>query len=278
VVPAPRARATASPMVACSAGTITLTGSATRADNLTDSYTYAWTGAGLLANPTGASVTARPTAAATRYYLTVTSATLNGCRDTTSVLVRLAPTPQAAFRVDSASTSATRFLAPITYTFTNNSSIGGGFALDSVRWTYQRVKDGQGRAVTEGEIVFSRQAAARALVLNIGGDYLIRLYTNTTAGGTACPAAVAAAHVQVPSVQTPNIITPNGDNLNETFVVAGEQVGGKLQLFNRWGRLVQQYENYQNEWSAQDQPAGTYYYCLTDRQGQTAKGWVEVVR
>ncbi|GAA4353253.1 hypothetical protein GCM10023185_13730 [Hymenobacter saemangeumensis] len=280
VVPPPRARATASPVVACSAANVTLSGSASRPDNLTDPYTYTWTGAGLPAASTGATVTARPTAAATRYYLTVTGAAPYGCRDTTSVLVRLAPSPTAAFLTDSSSSggSLTRRVAPITYTFVNRSSIGGGFRLDSVRWTYQRLKDGQGRSVSEAEIVFSRQATPAPLTLALGGDYLIRLYTGTTAGGAACPAAQARYHAVVPAIQTPNVFTPNGDRLNDTFVVSGEQVGGKLQVFNRWGRVVAEYDNYQNQWAADGLPSGTYYYSLTDRQGQTQKGWVEVAR
>ena len=76
----------------------------------------------------------------------------------------------------------------------------------------------------------------------------------------------------------PNIITPNNDNLNDVFVLPVAQRGGKLELYNRWGRKVQEYANYQNTWAGGDQPDGVYYYYITDPSGNKTKGWVEVRR
>ena len=168
-------------------------------------------------------------------------------------------------------------MAPITYTFVNQSTIGGVTA-DSIRWTYQRLRNGQGQPLTEPEVVFSRQATPAPLVLSLGGDYLIRLRVSSTAGGATCPAATASYHAVVPTTPVPNIITPNGDQLNETFVVSGEQLGGQLKIFNRWGRLVAEYASYQNQWNAAGLADGVYYYHLTDPQGQASKGVVEVLR
>ena len=35
---------------------------------------------------------------------------------------------------------------------------------------------------------------------------------------------------------------------------------------------------YHDEWNADGQPAGVYYYLLTYTNGRRVKGWVEVVR
>ncbi|MDO7874473.1 gliding motility-associated C-terminal domain-containing protein [Hymenobacter sp. ASUV-10] len=277
VVPPPRAVATASANEVCSNSSVTLQGSATRADNLSDAYAYTWAGAGLPATASGPSLTAQP-AATTRYYLTVTGAAPYGCRDTTSVLVRVARAPLAAFRTDSASgTGSIIRRPPITYTFINQST-AGGTASDSVRWTYQRLRNGLGQPLTEPEVVFSRQFTPAPLTLSLGGNYLIRLRVSSTAGGATCPAATASYHAVIPTTQVPNIITPNGDQLNETFVVSGEKVGGELKIFNRWGRLVAEFANYQNQWNAAGLADGVYYYHLTDPLGQASKGMVEVLR
>jgi gliding motility-associated-like protein len=279
VVPPPTARASATPGTACAAASVVLAGAASRNDNLNDSYTYTWTGGNLPANTTGQTVTTRPVAAVTRYKLTVTGNAQYGCRDTTSVVVRLAPTPTVAFKTDSLyGGNASRPLPPVTYKFTNQSTIGGGFALDSVRWTYQRVKDGNGATVTAPETRFSSRRDTTSLRLTNGGLYVIRLYANPVAGGAACSATLAARAVRVPTITVPNVITPNGDKLNDKFVVSGELVGGKLQVFNRWGRLVAELSNYQNSWDGTGQPAGTYYFRLTTGQGQEAKGWLEVIK
>jgi gliding motility-associated-like protein len=97
--------------------------------------------------------------------------------------------------------------------------------------------------------------------------------TATSAAGCREQATVAAQPLRLP-----NIITPNGDNLNDTFrpLVALEPV--TLQVFTRWGRLVFEQANYLDGWGAENLTAGTYYYRLSTAQGQSWKGWVEVVR
>ncbi|MFZ5554742.1 MAG: gliding motility-associated C-terminal domain-containing protein, partial [Bacteroidota bacterium] len=35
-----------------------------------------------------------------------------------------------------------------------------------------------------------------------------------------------------------------------------------LAIFNRWGNLIYQKENYANDWNARDYPDGVYYYVL----------------
>ena len=65
-----------------------------------------------------------------------------------------------------------------------------------------------------------------------------------------------------------NIITPNDDGNNDNFVIdCDSNVTPMLQIFDRWGRLVFQSENYQNDWQGQDSggntlPEGGYFYVL----------------
>ncbi|MCH7398915.1 gliding motility-associated C-terminal domain-containing protein, partial [Belliella sp. DSM 107340] len=82
----------------------------------------------------------------------------------------------------------------------------------------------------------------------------------------------------------PNVITPNGDGSNDSFVIKGlgKYVSHSLVLFNRYGDNVFESENYQNNWSAEGLPPGTYYYILkgTDDNGREHifKGWIQVIK
>jgi gliding motility-associated-like protein len=78
----------------------------------------------------------------------------------------------------------------------------------------------------------------------------------------------------------PNIITPNGDGQNETFQISNLHLypKSKLRIYNRWGKEVYQSNNYQGNWNAENQSAGIYYYLLQITNGESFKGWVEVVK
>jgi gliding motility-associated-like protein len=77
----------------------------------------------------------------------------------------------------------------------------------------------------------------------------------------------------------PNIITPNADQKNDTFAPRIGGCTGRLQVFSRWGKMVYDRRDYNDEWAGDGLPDGPYYYLLTAPDGSiTAKGWVEVTR
>lgn len=72
-----------------------------------------------------------------------------------------------------------------------------------------------------------------------------------------------------------NAITPNGDLQNDTLIISGIQdyPGNQISIFNRWGVLVYQMDNYDNSFRGisngrasvnanSELPVGTYYYVL----------------
>lgn len=70
-----------------------------------------------------------------------------------------------------------------------------------------------------------------------------------------------------------NAVSPNNDGLNETFYIAGLRniyVNFKLEVYNRWGRLIWTGDNNKPDWNGkaehavgnEDAPGGTYYYIL----------------
>ncbi|MCC2546625.1 gliding motility-associated C-terminal domain-containing protein [Hymenobacter sp. BT175] len=77
-----------------------------------------------------------------------------------------------------------------------------------------------------------------------------------------------------------NVITPNGDGLNDALFIDNVALypGNTLTIFNRWGKEVFNATNYNNNWQADGQPAGVYYYLFKQSNGSSYKGWVEVVK
>lgn len=69
-------------------------------------------------------------------------------------------------------------------------------------------------------------------------------------------------------VSGPNMITPNGDNVNDALIFEGLEnfANNTLVVFNRWGEIVYNSDNYQNDWNAifngDPLPDGAYYYVL----------------
>ena len=87
-------------------------------------------------------------------------------------------------------------------------------------------------------------------------------------------------------LKIPNVFTPNNDQVNDTWVITlddGNSSGGmkngrstgtgektlndfyksnELIVMNRWGRIVYQKENYENDWDGGGLSDGTYYYIL----------------
>jgi len=76
----------------------------------------------------------------------------------------------------------------------------------------------------------------------------------------------------------PNMFTPNGDGKNDRFEILSIPYGSKFYVFNKWGSRVFASDNYDNSWDGENQPDGVYFYELHLPNGQSYKGWVEIIR
>jgi gliding motility-associated-like protein len=79
--------------------------------------------------------------------------------------------------------------------------------------------------------------------------------------------------------------SPNFDDVNETFTVEGiEQFpGNRMEVFNRYGNLVFEMDEYDNSWDGtyfdgDELPEGTYFYVFDDGKGRTYTGYVYLKR
>jgi gliding motility-associated-like protein len=103
-------------------------------------------------------------------------------------------------------------------------------------------------------------------------------------GQNPCGSVSASFDVLVDAcnITIPNVITPqNGDNVNDGFFVEGLEVYNNvfLNIFNRWGMLVYEDDDYESgRWKATDSEDGTYYYVLILPNGREHTGHVTVLR
>jgi len=71
-----------------------------------------------------------------------------------------------------------------------------------------------------------------------------------------------------PCVEPPKVFTPNSDGFYDKWVVVNGTCAKvvKVNVYNRWGGLVYNNENYRNEWEGtykgRPLPDGTYYYVI----------------
>jgi gliding motility-associated-like protein len=77
----------------------------------------------------------------------------------------------------------------------------------------------------------------------------------------------------------PNLITPNGDDKNDTFKIEGLLPGWSFLVYNSWGGIVYDANDYNNQWNADQLPDGVYFYSIeNDHCKKVWKGWVQVIR
>jgi hypothetical protein len=76
----------------------------------------------------------------------------------------------------------------------------------------------------------------------------------------------------------PNLFTPNGDGFNDRLEIRNLPSGSRLLVKDRWGKEVFRSEDYQNDWAASDQEAGTYFWLLEIPNQEGRSGWINIER
>jgi gliding motility-associated-like protein len=86
--------------------------------------------------------------------------------------------------------------------------------------------------------------------------------------------------VVVCETEIPNIFSPNGDGINDIFIIRGTEgfPNSRLEVYNRWGGLVYENDNYQSAWRGDDLAEGTYYYVYLRNDGEKFAGYFQLVR
>ncbi len=96
--------------------------------------------------------------------------------------------------------------------------------------------------------------------------------------GNGCQETLEVGEVVVEPPFIPNIFTPNGDDKNQTFVQHFSCFPTEIIVYDLWGKQVYQQKIYNQKWDGGNLSEGTYFYILKDTEGNTAKGWVEILK
>ncbi|MEM6268561.1 MAG: gliding motility-associated C-terminal domain-containing protein [Bacteroidota bacterium] len=206
----------------------------------TPGYTYRWSDG----QTTGAAINL----GAGSYAVTVTDQ--NGCADSLTVDLLDPPLVVAAF-TSNPLLPAQLELEDASVSLTNQS-------LNASNYTWQ-FGDGNGSTLTDPLHTYLNP-----------GDYCVTLVAVDRAG---CADTVETCNYLVVLTEfiIPNTFTPNEDGHNDQFEIVGisQFPNNKLMVFNRWGNLIYEKEQYDNTWegrnwkSGDPLPDGAYFYIFT---------------
>lgn len=84
--------------------------------------------------------------------------------------------------------------------------------------------------------------------------------------------------IQYPDIVYPNIVTPNEDGNNDKFWIKGLIIGTSLKVYNRWGKLVFEQDNYMHEWRGGDLSDGLYFVEFVNPKNELKKGWLQILK
>ena len=191
------------------------------------------------------------------YTVTVTN---QGCIGTSAPFqVNIGSDPQALFTTDPTSPQPIGAVVDMV-----NNSTGNGASITSYDWS-----------VSNG-LFTSEQEEPEFTFMN-PGTYPITLIVTASDGCTDSLTIIFI--IQPQDVEIPNVFTPNGDGLNDALVFENVQYySNQLKVYNRWGQVIYEANNYRNNWRATDVPDGTYYFILTLDNGKEYTGHVTILR
>lgn len=128
-----------------------------------------------------------------------------------------------------------------------------------------------------------------------GESYVLGTQTLTTSGiytenfttAAGCDSTVTVEFTALDCealLQISNICTPNDDGKNDTWLISDlNQIQGcNVQIFNRWGQLLHDTDDYQNDWDGTKDgeilPDGVYYYVISCGGDKEYQGVINLMR
>ena len=132
----------------------------------------------------------------------------------------------------------------------------------------------------DGSLADPTLASSEVSDLTLGSNELVWTISNGV-----CPSTSDSVRIEILDLLIPTGFSPNNDGRNDTWVVRGGQNYGtvRVQIFNRWGNLVFNSDNYQNDWNGLSNNGAeladdTYYYIVNLGDGQEFNGYVVIKR
>jgi gliding motility-associated-like protein len=205
----------------------------------------------------------------TTYIVTGTDG--NGCSDTSSLLVTIAPATTADAGPDQELCEGIS-----TFALTGNAPLVAG---ETGTWT---IFSGS------GIIDNPNQATSTGSGLTLGSTIFTWTITNAICPPSSDDITISVVSCVPSSLLIPNVFTPNGDNQNDMFTVDGVNlVSVQGEIYNRWGQKLFTWDNVKGMWdgrttAGKECPDGTYFYIITalgeDGTEYFKKGTVSLIR
>jgi gliding motility-associated-like protein len=180
------------------------------------------------------------------YNVTLSVTTINGCIEiyTSHGMITVYPQPEANFYAQPEVALTQNPVISFTDQSSNNTSYWN--------WNFGDPGSGINNTSTEQNPSHTYNSEGIYDVLLIISNY------NNTCFDTIIK------QVEIVNLTIPNVFTPNNDGKNDCFhIINIEKLkNNQLIIFNRWGNLIYEKSNYQNDWDGKNCPAGVYYYIL----------------
>jgi gliding motility-associated-like protein len=137
----------------------------------------------------------------------------------------------------------------------------------------------------ETDNVIDNSSTSQVISGDLATEFCPEGFTVMISASNVCGSTAVSVPVDLDAclITLPNVFSPNNDDVNDIFIIDGLEnyiaFGGvTLKVFNRWGNLVFESDNYKNNWDAEGLEAGTYYYVLILPNKNEAKGAVTLVK
>ena len=178
------------------------------------------------------------------YGLTLIATTDSGCVDTISfpLLTKVYPIPLVDFTWTPEIIPWSNPLA----TFTDKTTYGNAY-----QWDFGDPAGGS--------------SSSQNPTHNYSDKGLFSVWLKVTSEHGCVDSTMKSVRVVDDKFEVSNVITPNGDGFNDIFLISNRESlkSCRIEVFNRWGKLVYQHHNYQNNWKAENLADGYYYYNIT---------------
>lgn len=78
----------------------------------------------------------------------------------------------------------------------------------------------------------------------------------------------------------PNIISPNQDGKNDKFEIRFAELFSpiSLKIYNRWGKQLENIDNYKQDFEGKNLPSGAYFIEVVTPKDSTLQQWLQVIR
>ncbi len=207
-------------------------------------YNYSWSPAGPLSNPNipNTFIEQNGIDTTTSFVFTIVPANDPNCivHDT---IVAFIPEVPAFAPLDTVS-----FCAGYTYDLYAPVNVPG-YTYD---WYFSPDND---------EFVEVQSSDVYAYGANMSGYYFVEIIEPICLFSSTTP---YFAYIRPCQIHIPNVFTPTNDRFNNYFEIEGLEdfPNSTIKIYNRWGNMVYENQNYKNNWDADGMADGTYYYIL----------------